>query len=151
MNIKKSGFNAFNKFRYYELSDFVPQLIQLCDKLGLFIAFDFTTTEGKLTIINIDKPDEIVNYTVPMIFNEIKGCNAVQNLGGSITYLKRYLLMNAFDIVENDLFDSETTYDCGICSKQIKNITRDMVNSVEKDFGILLCKECRLKRRAIIG
>ena len=34
-----------------------------------------------------------------------KGANKVQALGGVNTYLKRYLYMNALEIVENDMFD----------------------------------------------
>ena len=37
---------------------------------------------------------------------ELKGANAIQALGGVQTYLRRYLYMNAFDIVEADMFDS---------------------------------------------
>ena len=37
---------------------------------------------------------------------ELKGCNKVQALGGVETYLRRYLYMSAFDIIENDMFDA---------------------------------------------
>jgi hypothetical protein len=31
-NIKKTGENKFSKFKYYELSDFVPEIVKLCEK-----------------------------------------------------------------------------------------------------------------------
>ena len=37
---------------------------------------------------------------------EMKGSNAIQNLGGSNTYLRRYLYLNALEIVENDVYDA---------------------------------------------
>ena len=41
----------------------------------------------------------------------LKGCNEIQALGGINTYCRRYLYLNALEIVENDLFDAETGKD----------------------------------------
>jgi hypothetical protein len=38
----------------------------------------------------------------------LKGCHDVQNLGAVISYLRRYLWTNAFEIVEHDVLDATT-------------------------------------------
>ena len=105
-NLKKSGENKFSGFKYYELSDFTPTIIQLCNEVGLFTKFTFNNEEARLTVINCDKPDQKEEYTSPMRELQLKGCNDIQALGGVETYSRRYLYMSAFDIVENDMFDA---------------------------------------------
>lgn len=105
--LKKSGENKFSNFKYYELEDFLPSIIQLCDKYGLFTQPLFDKESAELVIINADNPEEIVVYTSPVRELELKGANAIQVLGGIQTYLRRYLYMAAFDITEGDPFDSE--------------------------------------------
>ena len=58
------------------------------------------------TIVNAENTDETISYITPTEELELKGCNKIQALGGTQTYLRRYLYMNAFDITENDLFDN---------------------------------------------
>ncbi|MFR3182163.1 MAG: ERF family protein [Clostridia bacterium] len=127
--LKKSGKNTFSGFEYYELGDFMPSIIELCDKYGLFTKIDFVDNKdikyvdientyvkeevkvgevAKLTIINIDNPEEIEVYTCDVKELSLKGANSIQNYGGVQTYLRRYLYMNAFDIVEADTFDNES-------------------------------------------
>lgn len=109
--LKKSGENKFAGFKYYELKDFVPTIIELCNKHKLFTRISFTKEEAILKIVNIEKTDEVIEYTSPMEELELKGCNKVQALGGTETYQRRYLYMSAFDIVENDMFDSQSGTD----------------------------------------
>lgn len=106
MNLKKSGLNKFANFSYYELSDFLPQIIKLCNKYNLFTQINFNKEDGTLTIIDAEEPNSKVEYVTPTEELELKGCNKIQALGGTQTYLRRYLYMNAFDITENDLFDN---------------------------------------------
>lgn len=106
MNLKKSGLNKFANFSYYELSDFLPQIIKLCNKYSLFTQINFNKENGTLTIVNAENTDETISYITPTEELELKGCNKIQALGGIQTYLRRYLYMNAFDITENDLFDN---------------------------------------------
>lgn len=106
MNLKKSGENKFANFSYYELSDFLPQIIKLCNKYNLFTQINFDKENGTLTIVNAENTDETISYITPTEELELKGCNKIQALGGTQTYLRRYLYMNAFDITENDLFDN---------------------------------------------
>lgn len=105
-NLKKSGKNKFAGYTYYELSDLLPKIIQVCNELKMFTRINFTEEFATLEIINIEKPDEILIYTSPMKELVLKGANAIQALGGVQTYQRRYLYMSAFDIIENDMFDA---------------------------------------------
>lgn len=107
-NVKKSGENKFAGFKYYELSDIIPTLIKLCDEVKLFTKISFNNELATLTIVNIEKVEETIEYTSPMRELELKGCNSIQALGGTETYQRRYLYLTAFDIIENDMFDAKS-------------------------------------------
>lgn len=129
-NLKKSGENDFSHYKYYELADFLPTLIKICDEEGLFTGIRFDDAFAYLDIVNIEKPEEKVTYTSPMRALELKGANAVQALGGVETYSRRYLYMAAFDIVENDMFDSTTAEE-----QKIELVTKEQANTV---YSLLL-------------
>lgn len=105
-DLKKSGENKFAGFKYFELGDFLPSINKIFDELKLSSFINFTKEEAKLTIINSEKIDETIEFTCPVADLTLKGANAIQNLGGTQTYLRRYLYMNALEIVENDEFDA---------------------------------------------
>ena len=106
MNLKKSGQNKYAGFNYYTLEDIAPPLNILLLKYGLTSNISFDNEKAILTIINTDNLDEQVTFDVPMREAEQKSCNKVQNLGATITYIRRYLYLIAFDIVEYDTFDA---------------------------------------------
>lgn len=131
--LKKTGENKFAGFKYYELADILPTIIQICNELGLYTGIDFNQELATLDIINVENPDEAIKYTSPMKDTTIKGCNEIQALGGVETYQRRYLYMTAFDIIENDMFDPVTgdkTID-----KTIEQALREAIanNQIEND------------------
>lgn len=105
-NLKKSGKNKFAGYNYYELADFLPPLVELFDEFKISVLFSYTSDIATMTVVNCDLPEERVQYTCPMTTLSLKGANDIQNLGGSQTYIRRYLLMSAFHIIENDYFDA---------------------------------------------
>lgn len=110
-NLKKSGENKYAGFKYYELADFTPSIIKLCNEVGLFTKITFSEELATLRIVNTDNTNEIEEYTSPMRNLVLKGCNEIQALGGVETYSRRYLYMSAFDIIENDMFDAKSGND----------------------------------------
>lgn len=106
MCLKKSGKNQYSNYTYYELSDFLPAIVEKCKEYKLMTFVTFTADTAILTAVNSEKPEEIVEVTSPMKEIQMKGCNEVQALGGVETYQRRYLYMALFDIVENDMFDA---------------------------------------------
>jgi len=49
---------------------------------------------------------KFIEFKCPMSTAALKGCHDVQNLGAVLTYIRRYLWVNAFEIVESDAVDA---------------------------------------------
>lgn len=107
MNLKKTGENKFAGFKYYELTDFLPAVNKMFKEKKLFSNFSIEGEVAYLQITDIEKPDDYIVFKSPIADANIKGCTPVQSLGGVHTYLKRYLYMNALEIVESDMFDGK--------------------------------------------
>ena len=105
MGVKKSGKNSYAGYTYYELSDIIPAINKLADKLKFCCVINFTNDLAKLDFCDLEK-DERITFTSPMSEASLKGCHPVQNLGAVETYIKRYLYQNCFEIVEGDTLDS---------------------------------------------
>lgn len=104
--LKKSGKNKFAGFTYYELNDILPQINQIFYDLKLFSNFSIKENLAVLTIT--DWEDETFQeFTSPIEELELKGCTKIQALGGVHTYMKRYLYLNALEIVESDMLDAK--------------------------------------------
>lgn len=107
-DIKKSGFNKFTNFKYFELADFLPTINKINLELGLCTKFDIDEVAkiATLEIFDMDKEDSSIIFTVPYVPSEIKGAIDIQKLGGSITYLRRYLFVIAYEITDRDVVDA---------------------------------------------
>ena len=104
MGVKKSGKNSYAGYTYYELSDIIPAINKLAEKLKFCCVINFTNDLAKLDFCDLEK-DERITFTSPMSSASLKGCHEVQNLGAVETYIKRYLYQNCFEIVEADALD----------------------------------------------
>ncbi|HIS62334.1 MAG TPA: ERF family protein [Candidatus Scybalomonas excrementigallinarum] len=107
--IKKSGKNKFAGFDYFELADFLPRLNELMLEEGINDNFKITNEVASLTLI---KGEEKQEYTMPFVLFKTPlnksgqpSMQDIQYLGALNTYYKRYLYLNAFGIVENDVID----------------------------------------------
>lgn len=109
--LKKSGHNKFAGYHYFELGDFLPTINSLLEKYNLCSNISFDNDMATLTIVNAENTDEKLVFTSPMSEANLKGCHDVQNLGAVQTYLRRYLWVNAFEIVESDGLDATTGKD----------------------------------------
>jgi hypothetical protein len=107
LQLKKSGENKFAGFKYYELGDFLPHVNSLFDELGLFAAFNIKDELATLTLVDSEKPESAIQFTSPVADAQVKGTTPVQSLGAVHTYLKRYLYVNALEIVESDTLDAK--------------------------------------------
>jgi hypothetical protein len=105
MELKKSGHNKFAGYRYFELGDFLPAVNTLFDIYGLAYSLQFDRDMATMFIIDVDTGSSI-KFTCPMEQAILKGCMPVQNLGASITYITRYLLVMALAISEHDAVDA---------------------------------------------
>ena len=104
-DLTKSGLNKFAGFKYYELSDFLPHINNIFNDLGLVSQFILTENTGELTIFDTTSEGSIT-FTTPTEELVQKGMQPIQALGSKHTYLKRYLYLNALEIVESDIVDA---------------------------------------------
>lgn len=104
-NITKSGNNDFGNFDYYELGDFIDEVKEINKELGILSVFNFFDTYAQLAIIDVDTGKEIT-FKSPISTLSNKKMQPIQELGSIHTYLKRYLYINAYEIIESDVVDA---------------------------------------------
>lgn len=130
----KSGYNTHSKFKYYQLEDFLPQVLELFAKYNIYneysIDTDLEIVEEQINIVdeadikqnktvikrpveyaylylkNLDNEDDEMVYRLKTAEASVYGASAIQNLGAKITYMKRYIYMSLLDIVEPDVVDA---------------------------------------------
>lgn len=112
--LTKQGKNTYSNYDYFTPEQVDKLVFEACKEANLLTIFNLKRNElgiyGHLKIVDIDSNTE-VNIEMASDIPQIKATNIAQQLGGAMTYTKRYMLMNAFDIVDNNLdFDtSENT------------------------------------------
>lgn len=106
--LKKSGFNKFAGYHYFELADFIIPALQIFKEHRLCAYISFTKDYADMRIVDLDNPEQAITITSPMSEASLKGCHPVQNLGAVQTYLRRYLWVAALEIVEHDALDATT-------------------------------------------
>lgn len=129
--IAKSGENKFANFSYFELSDFLPQINEIFNELGLCGAVSFTKEFATLRIFNAEKPDEMLEFLSPMVEQALKGGTEIQNLGAIQTYQRRYLYMSALEITDNDWVDAQDNTQSNTPKKTQNNTQEKPVNNPE--------------------
>ena len=131
--IKKSGINPYARYEYFELSDFLPTINKIMDDLKFSSVLKIINDKALLLIINSETPSEKIVFSVPFVIPELKGTNSIQNIGAGITYIRRYLLTIAFEIVEHDVVDSQPL---NSNDTKVENL-KDLENLY---FDLLKCK-----------
>lgn len=129
----KSGYNTHSKFKYYQLEDFLPQVLEAFSRYNIYNEYSIDTdleiieerTEfdeennktyktvtkkpveyAYLYLKNLDNEDDEMVYRLKTAEASVYGAAAIQNLGAKITYMKRYIYMSLLDIVEPDAVDA---------------------------------------------
>jgi hypothetical protein len=114
LSIGREGKNDFQGFKYFKPDDILRQINPLLQKNRLFTKFEMTFNkekemyESKMTISDIDiredlqrGPVEVYQFDIPM--THVKGAGEAQNAGATMTYCKRYMIMNIFNIADNEV------------------------------------------------
>lgn len=104
LKLPKSGDNQ--GFKYYELGDFLPAILDLEAKYKFMTKLDLVDDEAVLSIVNIEDPKDFIQFRSPLSEAKLPKGQPIQNLGATITYMRRYMLMTAFEIAESDIVDS---------------------------------------------
>lgn len=161
MKLKKSGVNKFAGFNYYELADFLPIINEMLLKEELCSNFSISQKNGdseplaRLVIKNINDNTDYEEFTSPIADANVKGCTPIQSLGAVHTYMKRYLYLNAFEIVENDMLDpivGDPANKPNATEKQIEMIKRlvDNIPELLKYYNISSLEELNIEQASEI-
>lgn len=107
ISLSKSGKNAFAKFNYFELGDFMPAVTGIFNDVGLCGVVSFTTDTAYLTIYDVDGDERaFTTFTSPLVMASMDRVQPIQLMGSSHTYFRRYLYLMALDLVEHDSVDA---------------------------------------------
>ena len=107
LEIKKSGHNKHLGFRYHELGDFLGVVAELNKKYGITEIISITPSTADLTLVNAEAPEERFVVSVPFVMADMQPKNdSIQKLGATLTYLRRYLYVQAYAITEHDVIDA---------------------------------------------
>jgi len=132
--LKKSGFNSFAGFKYFELADFLPSINVIFDNLGLCSVFSIS--EGVATLRIFDSEfGGVVYFRSPTAEAGSGKAPPIQALGSMHTYLRRYLMLNALEITEHDAVDATIKKDE---HKSAKPITVDVFDKMDAKTQELL-------------
>ena len=106
--IKKSGHNKHLNFKYHELSDFLGVINTLNEKHGVNEHISVGIETSTLTLTNTEKPEETIVTSVPTVMADMQPKNdSIQKLGATLTYLRRYLYLQAYSITEHEIVDAQ--------------------------------------------
>jgi hypothetical protein len=133
--LKKSGFNSYAGFKYFELGDFLKQANVIFDNLGLCPVFSISDDMATLRIFDSEHSGVIyfkspIADTVSRVVIEGGKSPAIQALGSLHSYLRRYLYLNALELIENDVVDATIGKDE---PKSAKPITVDVFDSLDNE------------------
>ena len=152
--LKKSGFNSFAGFKYFELADFLPSINIIFDNLGLCSVFSISDDMATLRIFDSENGGVIyfkspVADTVSRVVIEGGKSPAIQALGSMHTYLRRYLMLNALEITEHDAVDATIKKDEPKSAKPVTvdvfdsmdDETKDIIENIAMNVRVLLGKD----------
>lgn len=150
---RKSGVNPEAGFTYFELKDFIPEANRLFNEAGMLPVFRMRRAENgffeaSLEIINTEKTEETIMFTLPVIVSNGIGMQAI---GASDTYARRYLYMNALEITENDQIDKPSVeFERSIIAQQQQQARQQApVQQAQQQKRPALTKEDEEKARRI--
>jgi hypothetical protein len=107
----------------------LPKIAELSNQYRFICKVSFSADTAVLKIIDLDDPNQFLEFTSPMASANVRGAQDIQNMGAVQTYMRRYLYMMAFEIVDNDTFD-------GAMGKQPQNpAPKNNGNSPQKPNG----------------
>ena len=142
--IKKLGKNTFAKYDYYKLADINTVMNKALQKFRLFTQIEVQTQIAILEIINVDNTQEKVMYSMPFIEAEMKSASKIQSWGSSVSYLSRYLILEAFQIGEAEV-DVDSTEESEARAEVQPN------KPSLKEEVVALCREKAGENRAAVN
>ncbi len=104
-SLKKSGKNKFAGYEYFELQDILPTAHDVFNKVGLCGVFSIFDNVASLQVYETDTGASI-SFQSPLVMAENAKGQAIQSMGSTHTYFRRYLWLMALELTEHDAVDS---------------------------------------------
>lgn len=140
LRITKEGENPFQKFSYFRPDDVLKALTPLLTEHKLFMSFNLPYNheknmyEAQLYFEDLEDEKQNITYKFDIPLTQVKGASEAQGAGATMTYAKRYSIMNAFSIADNsDDLDA----------KNHSKSTPDAKNGASGDFSSEKCPKCQ--------
>jgi hypothetical protein len=140
--IKKDGRNAFSKYDYFTPEHVSKLVNEACIEANIICCFSLKQDQlgyyGEVTTTDLETGEHIVNE-VRTARPNITATNETQQMGGMLTYAKRYTLMSLFDIEDNSMdFDSHDNTKLTKPAESFNNTESDIdlpwLNEGSKEF-----------------
>lgn len=144
----KGQYNSFGKYAYRNAEDILESVKPLLAEFGLamFISdsievYDTRTyVKATVTLVNIDKPDEIIiNSAFAREEEEKKGMDGSQITGASSSYARKYAMNAMFAI--DDTKDSDTTNTHGKDDTKSGTVKKELTRTEMIDVFNSMAKE----------
>ena len=103
--LKKSGKNKFAGYENFELQDILPTAHDVFNKVGLCGVFSIFDNVASLQVYETDTGASI-SFQSPLVMAENAKGQAIQSMGSTHTYFRRYLWLMALELTEHDAVDS---------------------------------------------
>jgi len=104
---KKDGKNTYSKYDYFTPENVETIVHDVCQKTGTICITRLINSEyglhQELDFLDIEKPEELITFTLATKHGEMKATNDAQQMGGTDTYSERYIKMKVFQIKDNNL------------------------------------------------
>ncbi len=108
IRIERKGKNDFHKFEYFRPDDVLQALNPLLDKYNLIMLFNMEFLaesqmyKGTLRLEDLKDQNDAIDYRFDIPLTDVSGSSKAQGAGATQTYCKRYMIMNTFNIAENN-------------------------------------------------
>jgi hypothetical protein len=107
IRLTKEGENPFQKFSYFKPDDILKALTPLLAEFKLFMSFNLPYNHEKnmyeavLYFEDLEDEKQNITYKFDIPLTKVAGASEAQGAGATMTYAKRYSIMNAFSIADN--------------------------------------------------
>lgn len=152
LKVTMEGNNEFKGFKYFRPNDIAKAITPLEKKYKIILLFNLIFIKekdmygGELIIANTDEtekstiPSEVIlKFDIPL--TSVAAASPAQNAGATLTYCKRYMIMSAFNIADNQ---ADPDADKGGESQKEKTF-KALVENAKHATNALKLKEATIK------
>lgn len=133
-DLKKSGNNKYAGFSYFELADFLSEINEINNMVGLVTVFEMGKEECCLKVYDVEDASYL-SFNVDRVDAEMNKAQKVQVLGATQTYMRRYCYLSAYEISECDTVDALPQQEIGTEPK------KEIAEDDKKEKAISVIKE----------